>query len=590
VLAAIAIAYSAPDLALPWHPWANYGMEFAATGDRTAEIRSVSPGGPAARAGIRAGDTVDLAAMSFADRRSRSVPYNAELAGARATFQIAHGKSNRAVTLVAVPYPRTLADNVADVLQVFSECAFPVLAAFLLLLRPGILTWAFFIYALSTAGGAILLDTYVPTAVQLLEDAWVSAVDVAGVAAFIIFALRFPSNVTRGWKASAERLVLYIAIPLLMINLYASLGGAWLAPGTFAAGNAATFTINAGYVIGAAAFIATLLQATAQERPRVIWVILGFLIGYGGFRILLLIHYLTVVPIWLNDALLTLNVFVPITVMYAILKHRVIDVRFFLNRALVYGILTTIGIGLLALLDWAVARRLESFGLVVEAAGALLLGVGIQRLHSFVDAVVDRYVFRSVHEAEKHLARVAEAMMYAQSLPALDKLLVEESARALRLRSAAVFRREDRAFRREAAVGWSGVESEAFGIDDPLVLDLQAQKTGVARSPFLASRDDLPQGAAAPAFAVPIRIREQMTGFALFGAHVNASDIDPNEQQILQTFIARATIAYDHVSNLERAADNERMRIELDFLRGLVKPLPPSGGSPLEPLEGAASP
>jgi hypothetical protein len=285
------------------------------------------------------------------------------------------------------------------------------------------------------------------------------------------------------------------------------------------------------------------------------------------------VQYLAAFPIWANNLLQMLNVLVPITVMYAILKHRVIDVRFFLNRALVYGILTTIGVGLLVLLDWAVAKRLESFGIIVEVAGALVLGVGIQRLHGFVDALVDRYVFRSVHEAEKHLERVADAMVYAESLGAIDKLLVEESTRALRLQSAAVFRRDGGAFAREAAVGWRDGTTTNIAADDPLALDLQAQKHGVGAGPFLANRRDFPPDNAAPAFAAPICIRERMIGFALFGAHLNASDIDPNEQQILERFVARAAIAYDHVWSLERAAENARMRIELDFLRDLVQPL-----------------
>lgn len=581
VLTAIVVAYTVPDIVLPWFPWANYGMTVSLTGERTATVRSVDPNGPAAKAGIHGGDTIDLTAMSLADRVAARRPYNAARAGARATFEIVRGRRLEPVTLAAVPHPRTLADNIADLLQVSSQAAFPIIAAILVLLRPNALTWAFFLYGLTTSVGALISVVYVPLPIAMLELAWngvagdAGAVAIIGTAAFIVFALRFPSNVIHGWKARAERIVLFLSVPALMASIYVNIGSWWFAPGSFALAKVLAWVVVAGACFGALAFIATVVSATPQERPRVMWVVIGFIIGYGGFRIGQLLHYVLYNdPIWLNDALFTLNVLVPITVTYAILKHRVIDVRFFLNRALVYGILTTVGVGLLALLDWAVAMRLATFGIIVEAAGALALGIAIQKLHGNIDALVDRYVFRSMHEAEKHLQRVADAMMYAPSLAAVDALLVAESAHALALSSAAVFRRTARSFERESAVGWSDLEARELGLDDPLVLDLQAQRAGIRGGRFLTERSDLPLGAAAPALAVPICVREQMTGFVLFGAHLNASDIDPNEEQILSDFVKRAATAYDHVWSVERAAENDRMRIELDFVRGVLKGVP----------------
>jgi hypothetical protein len=579
-LTAIAVGYTAPDLALPWHAWGDFGMTYAFRNDTTAVVTTIRPGGPAARAGVHLGDAIDLAAMPLRDRRSllSSIgvlnAYNPAVPGDTATFQLIEANGSlRSVTLRAVPHLRSLADNVTNELQVLSECAFAIIAMALVLVRPSALTWAFFVYGLSAAIGSELGSIYVPVRVQILEIVWLTLIrGPAALAAFIIFALRFPSNVCTGWKRIAERVALTIAAALAILSLYSAIGVIDLARGIAAIGYSLDVVYSVGYLVGAAVFVATIVSATPQERPRILWVILGFIFGYGGVVLIDLIGNVSTPPIPLYNSLQTLNILVPIAVTYAILKHRVIDVRFFLNRALVYGILTTIGIGLLVLLDFAVAKRLESFGLVVEVAGALVLGIGIQRLHGFVDGLVDRYVFRSVHEAESHLARVADAMMFAESLATIDKLVVDESARALQLRSVAIFRREDASFRREAAVGWNEVRSNRIAAEDSFVLDLQAQKTGVAASPFLAQRDDMPQGAAAPSFAVPICIREQMIGFVVFGAHLNASDIDPDEQQILERFVARATVAYDHVSNLERVAENARMRIELDFLRGLVAP------------------
>ncbi len=571
-LTTLVIAFTAPDLVLPWHPFANYGMTEAVTSRTTATVTSVTPGGSAAQAGVRVGDIIDFAAMLPQDRRSIFMIYNAERDGVAATFAFVHGASLKHVTLVSKLHARTLADNASDVVLILSQIAFGIIVMALVLLRPGVLTWAFFIYGLSAVDGSVTAEALAPTPLQVAQSAWFNVLPIAGLVAFIIFALRFPSNTLTRWKRFTERDVLWLSPPLLLAALYGGIGPSLLLPGAV---SVSTIVYDAivplGYLVGVLAFVATLLHATPQERPRVVWVVCGFILGYGGFGIYNALFTSGVfIPIWLTNILQTSNILVPITVMYAILKHRVIDIRFFLNRALVYGLLTSVGVGLLILLDWAVAKRLESFGVVVEVAGALGLGLAIQRLHTFIDALVDRYVFRSVHEAERHLERVGNAMMYADSLHALDRLIVEESARALRLSSVAVFRRESDAFSRARAAGWTEREAQDLDVDDPLILDLQAQKRGVTAGPFLSGRADFPHGAAAPAFAVPMCVRQDMTGFALFGAHVNASDIDPNEQAVLERFMQRAAVAYDHVTNAERAEENTRLRIELDFLRGLV--------------------
>lgn len=113
-LTAVAVAYTAPDLALPWHPWGDFGMTYAFSNDTTAVVTTVRPGGPAARAGLHPGDAIDLAAMSSIERRSLpSVSnalnaYNPAVPGTVTTFRlIAKNGSLRAVPLRAVPHLRS---------------------------------------------------------------------------------------------------------------------------------------------------------------------------------------------------------------------------------------------------------------------------------------------------------------------------------------------------------------------------------------------------------------------------------------------------------------------------------------------------
>ena len=51
----------------------------------------------------------------------------------------------------------------------------------------------------------------------------------------------------------------------------------------------------------------------------------------------------------------------PLTLMYAIVRRHVIDIRFVISKAVVYGVLMTVIFGLIAAADWAATRSLPNF-------------------------------------------------------------------------------------------------------------------------------------------------------------------------------------------------------------------------------------
>jgi hypothetical protein len=255
-------------------------------------------------------------------------------------------------------------------------------------------------------------------------------------------------------------------------------------------------------------------------------------LGSGLFELLTILQgFMSITPpIWLLNILQSFNILVPISVAYAILKHRVIDVRFFVSRALVYGAITTAAVVTLALLEFFVARSIEArnLGLIVEVAGAVAIGLGINRVHGTIDRAVDRFVFRSVHLAEQHLQRVGSALIFAQSTAAIDRTIAEEAMRALDLDAVRVMRE--------------------FDPDDSLVMQLHAQREPIEHSDRLY---------------VPMLARHQLLGYVVFGHHRNGAAIDPNERNILTHLTRQAATAYDHVMSEERTAENERLRAEL---------------------------
>jgi len=555
VLTLVVAALSLPDLVLPWHPFATFGFDVDAAG----RVIDVTPGSAAADAGLRPGARADVAATDLASRRFLFTPYASAPNGQRATFLFVGGDGTRRdLRLVARTRYRSTLDNLADVVQGLSYAVFLVIAAGLLLLRPGGLTWAFFAYALCAAGTALTAMANLPTVLGIAALCWGSIQALAWLP-FAIFALRFPADSVAGWRRNVQNVLLASSLVLLPLAAYSVLGELFAGPFVVAA-NVVVYEMLpvVGFLFGAAIFVGTYLHAPPPERVRLRWVILGFFVGYGGSLAanLIVVAGLGTWPIWFNDLVQTFNVAVPATVAYAIFKHRVIDVRFYLNRALVYGSLTTIAVGIMTLLHWSVSRQLEGYqlGFLPELAGALAIGASILKLHKWLESLVDRFVFRAVHDAEQHLARVGDSMMYARSVDGLDRLVGDEPRRALDLAWTAVFHATETGDYRRMQHAGDGSPGE-FGRDDATVLSMCSSRRPVA---------------SADAIAYPFIVRDEILGFVLVGVHANGSAIDPNEREVLDAFVRRASIAYDHLISKTRGAENARLRIENETLRSLI--------------------
>lgn len=538
VLSAIAIGFTAPDILAPWSPWGSFGFDAAPDG----RITTIYPGMAAAGAGLRVGDRVDVQHASRDVRRVTS-PYSIRSPGVALVFPIARsGDRDEAVALTSTPFPRTAIDNVSDILSNLSAIAFILIAAALVLTRPSLLTWSFLVYAMGTP----ILNGVLQGALPYDYWYWTQSADsifgLAGALAFSTFALLFPRETLSGWRRSAFATLAGLASATIALEIAMTII-AYVRPdavlGLTAANNTYQEAYNIGmYLCGVVFFGLNYFTATPSERPRIRWVILGFIVGFFGSLVNPVMQNLPMIsaspPIWLNNVLMCLNLLAPIAVLYAITKHRVIDVRFFLSRALVYGLLTGAAVVFLVLLEVLVARQLEQYhlALVVEILGALVIGLGIQRAHTVVDNLVDRFVFRSIHAAEQHLEAIGEAMIYARSVGAIDAMLRTESMRALDLESVAIVHEPDR--------------------EDQLAMRLQASRHPIDTADVLA---------------IPFLVRHQLYGYALFSHHRNGAAIDPNERDILRHLCHRAAIAYDHVTSEQRAAEITRLHGELSILR-----------------------
>ena len=404
LLSALALAVTLPDMALPWHPFSTFGYSAnQATGVVTSVDRVAS------QAGLAVGDRVDRSALTpfqagFILRTSPLAPERT-----RVHIPLTSGKS---VDLVSHPFPRTLADNVTDVMQMLVLLLIVVIAAALVLMRPAPTTWAFYIYSVSMGyvPGQLTVE-YAPTPIFIAMQSLRFILLIAGAAALVSFALRFPRSEPRGVAKLAERLLIFGVAPLLVVfGTFSVLENIRGLSGPLGPVVGRTYFVSTG-IATALILIGRYLRASSDERTRLQWVVAAFAVAFIPVQVLNAVESSGIFPpIWIINSTFIFVVVVPLSVAYTVLKHRLFDLRLIFSRALLYALSTSVVIGLLAIVDWGVGRWLAEsrFALAAELVLAVVIGVLLTTTHRRVEHLLNNVIFRAQVAALHALRRFAQ--------------------------------------------------------------------------------------------------------------------------------------------------------------------------------------
>ena len=562
---------STSDVALTWHPLSGFGMSM----DISQTIVGLDPGGPAERAGLKTGDTIDSRATPFASRRYLLTGIVAVPDGSQGRFAIAGPGGDRFVTLTAVPRIRSFADNATNLALAVAVTLSLLIAAWLVLLRPSVMTWSFFLFCVfeSPADATVAGIGGLPV---FLGDylAW-TAINGLTLVPFIIFALRFPNNRADGWRGVAERAVASATAILLPLNVYASYGAMFGWP-TGLAGTIQSGTSIAAIPLVVCTFVISYLHAPNIDRAKIRWVGLGLVIGYVGPISFLSLTSLPGIafawPPWLFNIVDSLQVAVPISVAYVIVRHRVFDVRFVLGRAAVYGAVTSLVVVAVSLLDFIAGKvisetRLAALG---DAAIAIAIGLSLNGLHKRAESTVERLFFRERRRSEERLQRVGEGLLRASSREGIANAIVAETVAALRLTSSAIFERDAERFVRTVALGWEHSEKIGLSADTPALLVLGAGPKPLAVRDGSWPSDFLPTGIEAPVYVLPVFRRGELAAVVFFGPHTGGEQIDPEELTVLSRLLEAAGFAFEHVAAQSALTRADELRTEVATLRSLL--------------------
>jgi len=533
-------------------------------GGHAKRITAVTPGGVADRAGLKPGDVLEFDPGRDSDwvlAGYRNMPE-----GFSGGLQVRRSDGTRTVVTLEperVAYLPTLTDRVALVVRLCSLTLLVLICVIMVWARPSVMTWGLFIGALAATPFRVWLPYFFAFKAGTGFDpvALSTACIWSGAVATVAFALSFPRDTVVEWArwkrwlgmVVALAVVAYITARLYPVPFEPDLDESRFAP-RFAVFTAVAISLSV------AALARTYRRSCREDKARLKWALLGISASWLAIVIsFVLIISRSMVPSTLNGNVITphhwvvtlSSVVIAISLGYAVLRQRVVDVQFAVSRTLVFGVVSTLVIIFLAVLHWLLGRMIEHSGLAfgLEGLAAIGLGLVLHRASHGITVLVDRVLFRKHHQAEERLRRVTAALPFASDERSIAEALVTEPARNLDLASAALFYRDapEGELRRVLAQGWGEEHAASLDADSLLVRYLQAEHEPLKLDDSQLLPAGIPDGAALPVLAIPIVNQHVLAAVVLYGAHVNHTLLDPDEIDLLHALAKAAATSHSQV-------------------------------------------
>lgn len=538
--------------ALLWSHSANFGPIVADAGRCALRVVSPDPLGPSS--GVRDGDVILIDQM---DRQARSdLVFHSARAHVATIGWVATLQIERDGKRLSVPYTFTQHD---PRLVFLAQLAFKLV----------ILAIGLFVLWRGRDAAATWLGAWCAGIAVALPDAWWGGLPdlahVGGDFAINTIWTCLPFGlymVVETIVTGVSKPLKWVARVLMVVSLLPSLFGGLIDPIAQIVSGCSVFALNPTLVNGL--FVGTQLLVLAYfivgyagtkglDRLRLRWVFWAFVFSRVGVLINL-VNRLAPHPLHLSGIEWLTIVFFPLGCSYAILRHRLIDVNFVLNRTLVYTILTTVVVGTFVLVENVVGSLAvgRGVGLAVDIVVTLGLGFSFNALHRRVEEILERTLFRAKYEALNQLQQLAEEAPYMESADALLVRATQEIPLAMGAVGAAAYERVDGHYRLVRSDGISSLP-ERVDPDDPAFVRLRQRLSQVDLA-------DVNSALGNDAIAFAFALRGQLSGAFLCGRKKNGETYAPDEIAAVRTTV--------HDVGAELSAIRARERSEL--LEGLV--------------------
>lgn len=238
---------------------------------------------------------------------------------------------------------------------------------------------------------------------------------------------------------------------------------------------------------------------------------------------------------------------------YAVLRHRIFDFGFAINRTLVYSATSILLLVTFGLVEWLVGHvvHVEGREKNVLLDGAIALGVylGFHRLRHSVEHWIERFFFHSWHQAENALRQFVREAAHVRSRGAL----IEQTTRALQRFAGA----DVRLYRIDATLFVSD-GGPSIDVNDPLATALAERRKPLLVAETLSSQPG--------ELAVAMLHRGELRGFVLLDAKPDGAAYRSDELEVLAFAVHQIGLDLAALDNEALKSDLARIEAEADAL------------------------
>jgi serine phosphatase RsbU (regulator of sigma subunit) len=397
-----------------------------------------------------------------------------------------------------------------------------------------------------------------------------------------------------------------------------------------------------GYILAALFFLwrgYRLADTAGRRRLRVVmW---GSLIGFGSLFLVLLMELtdtrerLITVWNWLQFSTLFTLPLVPISFIYAILRHRVIPIGLILRRGVRYLLVSHGSILLVLLFVGLIVTALLSIMFMYLRPSALTIGLvsaaeGIAAWHvarwlhrRYLAPVIDRIFFRQSYDSQQIVAELSALLRTTSGIQRLLESVANKLQSALKTENAVIFLRDEVTGDYRSAYGCYYNKAEGRALSFDAASSLPENASTLAR--IAQTGESLELDGSVPAFdlttnngrshfkdgeretlrelkaalLLPLKTKDALPGVIALGPRLGDLPFSGEDKRLLQSVSASASLALENAQLLEQSiaevrrrqvieAENEQRAKELEEARQLQLSMLPKGVPHLPQVEIAA--
>jgi hypothetical protein len=262
------------------------------------------------------------------------------------------------------------------------------------------------------------------------------------------------------------------------------------------------------------------------------------------------------------------NLVLPLALAYLVLRHRVIDLGFALNRTVVYGTFSAILLGSFGLIEWGAEHLLPEQWVKasawIDAGAAVMVYLAFHRVHDAIETRVEHLFFQGWQANEAILRRFVGSAPHFEDERALARSFADELSRFADEAPVALYRRRDRTHDSilERTAGSWDTAPRTLPVDDPAFALMRAERCPVDLTEALT---DLPG-----VLALPMLDHGTLAGLVLMDMKQNGALYRPDEIAVLGWAAHHVALALAalHAGMIE--SENRLLKAQLARLGSLI--------------------